>query len=164
MAVFYSEEVIKKLVKRELPWEDLRRIMSSFKDTDRFEKYVKVLQEQTGWKEKIVLPLTEHLMIVNKDEKLIIKALCGCELGDYRDNWKLKVLIHVRNSVEDFKEIYPDPLIPDPNWCEIREFICPGCGSLLDVDVVPPGYPIIKEFEPDIETFYTKWLKRPIPR
>jgi acetone carboxylase gamma subunit len=164
MSTSYPEEVIRKLVKRELPWEDLKRMMSEFKDPDRFEKYVKVWQELTGWKEKIVLPLTEHLMIVNKDGNLIIKALCGYELGDYKENWKLKVLIRVRRTLEEFKEIYPYPLVPDPNWCEIREFICPGCGALLDVDAVPPGYPIIKEFEPDIETFYTKWLKRPIPK
>jgi acetone carboxylase gamma subunit len=163
MPTSYPEEVIRKLIKRELPWEDLRKMMSEFKDTDRFEKYIKVLQELTGWKEKIVLPLSEHLMIVNKDGKFIIKALCGQELGDYRDNWKLKVLIYVRDTAEKFREIYPEPLTPDPEWCEIREFICPGCGTLLDVDVVPPGYPIIKEFEPDIETFYTKWLKKPLP-
>ena len=26
-----------------------------------------------------------------------------------------------------------------------------------------PGYPIIHEFEPDIETFYTDWIDEPIP-
>ncbi|MEM1587189.1 MAG: acetone carboxylase subunit gamma [Candidatus Bathyarchaeia archaeon] len=164
MSVSYPKEIIRKLIERTLPWEDLKRIMSSFKDSDRFEKYIEVLQEKTGWKEKIVLPLTEHLMIVSKDGKLIVKALCGCEFGDYRENWKLKALIYVRNKVEQFKEIYPDPLYPDANWCEIREFICPGCGALLDVEAVPPGYPVINEFEPDIETFYTKWLKKPIPK
>jgi len=164
MSVSYPKETIRKLVERTLPWEDLKRIMSSFKDPDRFEKYIEVLQEKTGWKERIILPLTEHLMIVSKDSRMIVKALCGYEFGDYRENWKLKALIHVRNKVEQFKEIYPDPLYPDPNWCEIREFICPGCGILLDVDVVPPGYPVIKEFEPDIETFYIKWLKKPIPK
>lgn len=164
MSVSYPKETIRKLVERTLPWEDLKRMMSSFKDPDRFEKYIEVLQEKTGWKERIILPLTEHLMIVSKDGKMIVKALCGYEFGDYRENWKLKALIHVRNKTEQFKEIYPDPLYPDSNWCEIREFICPGCGTLLDVDVVPPGYPVIKEFEPDIETLYTKWLKKPIPK
>jgi len=160
LSVSYPEEVIRKLVKRELPWDDLKKMMSSFKDADRFEKYLKVLQELTGWKEKIVLPLSEHLMIINKDGNLVIRALCGYEFGDYKENWKLKALIHVRRSDEEFKEIYLLP--PDPAWCEIREFVCPGCGALLDVDAVPPGYPIIKEFEPDIETFYMKWLKKTI--
>lgn len=26
-----------------------------------------------------------------------------------------------------------------------------------------PGYPIIHEFEPDIETFYNEWIEEPIP-
>ncbi len=26
-----------------------------------------------------------------------------------------------------------------------------------------PGYPLIHEFEPDIETFYSEWIEEPIP-
>jgi acetone carboxylase gamma subunit len=26
-----------------------------------------------------------------------------------------------------------------------------------------PGYPLIHEFEPDIETFYEDWIDEPIP-
>ncbi len=46
---------------------------------------------------------------------------------------------------------------------EIREFICPGCATLLEVEAVPPGCPIVFDFLPDLETFYRDWLKRPLP-
>jgi len=164
MAVSYPKDLIRKLVERKLPWENLKQMMSQTKDVDRFEKYIEVLQELTGWKEKIVLPISEHLMIVAKNGRYIIRALCGYEFGDYKKNWKLRSLIYVRSTVEEIREIYPDPTRPEPEWCEIREYICPKCGTMLDVESLPPGYPILNEFQPDIETLYIKWLKKPLPR
>jgi acetone carboxylase gamma subunit len=32
----------------------------------------------------------------------------------------------------------------------LREFYCPGCGKMLDVEAVPPGYPLIFNFEPEL--------------
>jgi acetone carboxylase gamma subunit len=46
---------------------------------------------------------------------------------------------------------------------EIREFICPGCASLLEVEAAPPGYPIVFDFLPDLEGFYREWLGRELP-
>ncbi|MBY9015712.1 MAG: acetone carboxylase subunit gamma, partial [Candidatus Lokiarchaeota archaeon] len=46
---------------------------------------------------------------------------------------------------------------------ELREFFCPNCFTLLDVEAVPPGYPIIFNFLPDIDAFYEKWLGRKPP-
>jgi acetone carboxylase gamma subunit len=46
---------------------------------------------------------------------------------------------------------------------EIREYICPGCATLLEVDAVPPGWPVIFDFLPDLEGFYEEWLGRPLP-
>lgn len=162
-AVSYPEDVIRDLVDRKLPWTILKLMMSSPKDADRFDKYLKVLQEKVPWKEKIILPIHEHLFIVNKDGKPIVKALCGHEFGDYRENWKLKALIYVRNTEGSLKEIYPGFVTPNPDYVEIREFYCPKCGVLLDVEQAMPGHPIIFEFLPDLKTFYEKWLKRPLP-
>jgi acetone carboxylase gamma subunit len=52
----------------------------------------------------------------------------------------------------------------DPEWMEIREFFCPGCYSLLETETIPPGYPIIFNFLPDLEVFYNKWLKKELPK
>jgi acetone carboxylase gamma subunit len=45
---------------------------------------------------------------------------------------------------------------------ELREFYCPGCFTLLEVEAVPPGYPVLFDFQPDIEGFY-EWLGLPLP-
>ncbi|MHA1329265.1 MAG: acetone carboxylase subunit gamma [Promethearchaeota archaeon] len=51
----------------------------------------------------------------------------------------------------------------DPEWMELREYYCPGCFTLLDTESVPPGYPVIFNFLPDIDAFYEKWLGRKAP-
>jgi len=45
---------------------------------------------------------------------------------------------------------------------ELREYFCPGCKSQLDVEAVPPGYPIVFNFLPDLEAFYADWLGEPL--
>ena len=61
------------------------------------------------------------------------------------------------------QEIYPKWIHTDPAWMEFREYYYPLDGSLLEVEAVPPGYPIIHSFEPDLEDFYTDWLGREFP-
>jgi acetone carboxylase gamma subunit len=92
--------------------------------------------------------------------KPIVKAACGYEFGDFRINWKVFCKVIVRESRESLEEIYPPLMHCDPEWMEIREYICPGCGKILSVEAVPPGYPPVFEFLPDIVTFYEKWLGR----
>ena len=92
-----------------------------------------------------------------------MKCLCGYELGDYRENWKTNALINVRDTEESLGEIYPGPRCPDPEKNEIREFFCPDCTLQLEVDAVPPGYPILVNFKPNLEVFYRDWLGRELP-
>jgi len=40
------------MVDGKLPWNELKDLMSGFKDADRFDKYVEVLQERVSWDEK----------------------------------------------------------------------------------------------------------------
>jgi acetone carboxylase gamma subunit len=160
----YPINLIKDLyIKRhKMPWDTVKKIMSSPKDLDRFKKWIRVLQEELGWEEKIVLPIHEHLFIVNKDNRLIVKGKCGYEYGDYRENWKLRCSIYVRKDEDSLNELWGELLSPDPHWTEFREYYCPGCGTLLDVENVPPGYPPIFEFLPDLEGFYKEWLDEEI--
>ncbi|MCZ6803040.1 MAG: acetone carboxylase subunit gamma [Proteobacteria bacterium] len=130
----------------------------------RFDTYVGVLQSRVEWDESIILPLSPYLMIVKNVEGIYaVKCLCGYELGDYRENWKTNALINVRDTEESLGEIYPGPRCPDPEKNEIREFFCPGCAVQLEVDAVPPGYPILVNFEPNLEVFYRDWLGRELP-
>ena len=61
-------------------------------------------------------------------------------------------------------EVYPKLMSPDPEWQVLREYYCPGCASLLEVEAVTPWYPVIHDFEPDIDTFYNEWMKMELPK
>ena len=63
----------------------------------------------------------------------------------------------------DDVEIYPRLAGPDTDWSELREYYCPSCARQLEVEALPPGYPVVHEFLPDIEGFYRGWLGREIP-
>ena len=140
----YPKDVIRDLIDGKLPWQTTKPIMSDFKDEARFEIYVEILQERVPWKERILLPIGEHLYIVEKGRERVVKCDCGHEFGDYHRNWKLGALIYDRNP----KEIYPGVTGPDPEWCLFREFYCPGCLTQLEVEAVPHGIPLIFSFEP----------------
>lgn len=159
----YSRDVIRDLVSGQLPWHQTKRIMSAYKDEDRFLKVIEVLQERVRWTEPILLPISDHLFIVQSKKGRITKCECGHEFGDYRRNWKLKACINVRDTTKSLREIYPNSDIPDPKWMEIREFICPSCATIHEVEACAPGYPIVHDFQPDLEGFYADWLKRPLP-
>ena len=59
--------------------------------------------------------------------------------GDKSENFKLNCLVYE----QDPKEIHPGKLGPDTEWTVYREFYCPGCGTQVEVEVTPPGTPIL---------------------
>ena len=80
---------------------------------------------------------------------------CGHPLGPVAENYKKGCLIAQR----DPKEIW-EPLIEgvlnfsyDKTWSRIVEFYCPGCGALLEVEMLPPGHPLTHDIELDLTTF-----------
>ena len=161
--VKYDKRTLERLIGGDLTWNEFKPIISGRKDPDRFDKILEILQEKVPWKEKIILPLHEHLYIVAKNDQRIVKCDCGYEFGDYQINWKTKCRVRVRDTNEEIDELYPKYMGSDPEWEELREYYCPGCYTLLDVEAVPPGYPTIFNFLPDIDTFYEKWLGRKAP-
>jgi acetone carboxylase gamma subunit len=159
-----SRELTRALVKRELAWPDLLKLMRQPKSPTRFDETVAAFQESLSWKEPILLPLGENLFIVNKRGKAIIKTTAGAELCAWNENWKMKCRIIVRRTREDLEKIYPpEHLTIDTQLVELREFYCPKSGTLLDVDCVPPCYPVEIDFTPDLAAFYQDWLGRPLP-
>jgi len=158
----YNKQDLEDLYDGKLRWPKVKEIMSWPKDDDRFDKYVEILQERVPWSERILLPINEHLYVVEKGGERIVKCDCGQEYGDYRINWKMNALIFVRDNRAKLEEIYPGAKCPDPNLCEVREYYCPGCAAMLKVESVPVGYPVIFDFLPDIDSFYRDWLGRPL--
>jgi acetone carboxylase gamma subunit len=159
----YDIHEIEQLIEGKLQWERVQEIMKAPKDAARFEQWVQILQARVQWQEKVLLPLTPHLFVVEKGDDRIVKCSCGQEFGDYRVNWKLESLIYVRDSEESLGEVYRGWEMPDPAWMQLREYYCPGCGAQLEVEAVPRGCPPDFEFLPDLDSFYSGWLGRPLP-
>ena len=159
----FDKADIEKLIDGVLSWPATQDMLKSPKDEDRFDKYVEILQERVDFTEQILLPLTPQLFIVAAAGERVVKCRCGHGFGDYRVNWKLSSLIHVRDSEESISEVYRGREMPDPAWNQLREYICPRCGTQLEVEAVPRGCPPDFEFLPDLDTFYREWLGRPLP-
>lgn len=159
----HDDQTIIDLIEGDLPWPKVKAIISNPKDPERFDQVLRILQERVPWDETILLPLAEHLYIVQKGADRIVKCECGHEFGPYTENWKHHARVYVRNTAESLKELYRDYEHSDPEWMELREYFCPGCYALLEVEALPPGYPVLFDFKPDLEGFYEKVLGRPLP-
>lgn len=159
-----SQDVTTALVARQLAWPDLLKLMRQPKSPTRFDETVAAFQAVVPWTEQILLPLGENLFVVNKGGKAIIKTTAGAELCAWNENWKMKCRVIVRRTREDLEKVFPpEHLTIDTDLVELREFYCPKSGTLLDVDCVPPTYPVEVDFTPDLAAFYKDWLGRPLP-
>lgn len=157
----YERATLEKLIDGRLSWSEVKGIMSSFKDPDRFDKYLQILADRVPWDDRILLPLALHLYIVEKkDGSRVVKCDCGHEFADYRENWKLSALVYVRDTDDKLDEVYPRLMHSKPEWVVLREYYCPGCRTQLEVEALPPGYPPVFDFQPDLEAFYSEWLGR----
>jgi len=161
----YTKEQIAALVDGELVWDSVHRMLSMPKDHDRFVKYLEIIQERVSYKDKVILPLAPHMNIVQDaaSKKWVTKCDCGFVFGDYKENWKLNALVYIRDTAEKMGEIYPQLMAPDTAWQVYREYVCPECGTLHDVESPTPWYPVVHEFEPDIESFYKDWIGIEVP-
>jgi len=161
----YTQEQVNNLVEGTLDWDTTFRMLSMPKDGGRFSMYLTALQKKVTFPDKIVLPLSPHMYIVQsaKTKQWVTKCDCGHEFCGYKENWKLFANIYVRDTPEAMAEVYPLLMAPDTNWQVYREYFCPSCCVLHDVEAPTPWYPVIHDFEPDIETFYKEWVGLPVP-
>ncbi len=96
--------------------------------------------------------VTEYLAIDLEAERWHCTR-CGFDIGNARRNYKEGCLVAER----DPREIHPAIIegaytfAPDPEWCRIIEFYCPGCATLVEVEYLPPGHPITHDIEIDID-------------
>lgn len=160
MATTTDKETVSKLIDGELSWNELRNeVLPDPKDPHRFEVTREVLQEQVEWDHPILVPINDHVFVVGSDDGRLFKGACGHEFCGVEDNWKHHSRVRVREGKEEFEELYTEWQAPDVDWqFQLREFLCPDCLALLDVEAVPVGYPVQQKFDPDIDTFYEDWL------
>jgi acetophenone carboxylase len=98
------------------------------------------------------LRITEYLDL-DLDREQWLCNRCGHSLGSARENYKKGCLLYDR----DPREVHP-PLLsggfnfaPDPCWVRIIEYYCPGCGTQMETEYLPPGHPIIHDIEIDLD-------------
>jgi|SRR5680860_101471 len=95
----YDRALIEQLVDGELAFNQVHKILSSFKDTDRFDKYVSILQERVPYKDRIILPYGLHLnIVINQGGKRVVKCDCGHELCEHTTNWKMHAMVYIRDT------------------------------------------------------------------
>jgi N-methylhydantoinase B/acetone carboxylase alpha subunit len=157
-------EPLSALIDGELPSRQVREMQAGFKDAERFRTYLRVLEERWPFSDdRILLPFGLHLCIVEQPGgDRVIKSDSGHVFGDYRENWKLNARVFVRRDRKSMLEVFPEKMHPDPEWNELREYYDPISFRLLDVESVPPGYPVVHDFLPDLEAFYSDWLGEPL--
>ena len=96
-------------------------------------------------------PITEYLAIDLDNERWVCRQ-CDHDIGDARENYKRGLVLRDR----DPKDIHSSGLdmprmYPDPQWCQVVEMFCPSCAVLLEVEYLPPGYPLTHDIDLDID-------------
>ncbi|HJX12083.1 MAG TPA: acetone carboxylase subunit gamma [Dehalococcoidales bacterium] len=103
--------------------------------------------------------ITEYLDI-DLEKELWCCNRCGRELISARENYKKGCLVYIR---KDPGTIYNSPLkgpfsfAPDPGWAMLVEFYCPGCGVMVENEMLPPGHPVTYDIELDIDKLKEKY-------
>jgi N-methylhydantoinase B len=100
-------------------------------------KRIKAPIQFNGKNKKVMLRIHENLEVVEKeDKKKVIHCMrCGYEFCEADDNYKLYALLRER----DLKDIRLRSLINgEPIFVTYQEYICPECGTLLEVDNYSP--------------------------
>ena len=96
--------------------------------------------------------VTEYLD-VDLDREMWCCHVCRRDLVSARENYKRGCLVYDR----DPRTIYAlavegeNDFAPDPAWCRILEFYCPGCGSMVETELLPPGHPITWDIQLDVD-------------
>ncbi|HEU4386932.1 MAG TPA: acetone carboxylase subunit gamma [Blastocatellia bacterium] len=97
--------------------------------------------------------ITEYLDL-DISRELWMCNRCGRDLGSARESYKKGCLLYDR----DPRDIHP-PLVsgqfsfsPDPLWVRIVEYCCPGCGTQIETEYIPPGHPLTHDIEIDLDS------------
>lgn len=96
--------------------------------------------------------VTEYLDLDLDNEQWICNR-CGHKLGPASDNYKKGCLLYDRDPREIHSPIVDGQysFAPDPLWVRIVEFYCPGCGTQIETEYLPPGHPITRDIEINLD-------------
>lgn len=77
---------------------------------------------------------------------------CESRLGSASRSYKEGCLVHDRDPREIHRPLIEGEYTfsPDPEWVRILEFYCPGCGTQVETEYLPPGHPVTHDIELDV--------------
>jgi acetone carboxylase gamma subunit len=93
--------------------------------------------------------LNEQLDIVGSGAEATVVCQCGHALGPATDNYKMHVLLREGPVQEAGPWVDPNRIGGDAFVC--REFFCPGCLTLLDVEIAQRHEPILWDVQLDVD-------------
>jgi|SRR5699024_8186519 len=99
--------------------------------------------------------MTEYLAIDLESEYWVCRV-CDHDITSAHQNYKKGLLIYNRDPREIHRPIidpnmYEYTYAPDPEWVRILEYYCPECGTMVEVEYLPPGHPPTFDMKFDIE-------------
>jgi acetone carboxylase gamma subunit len=108
--------------------------------------------------------ITEYLCVDLDTEQWECRR-CGHVIGPARELYKEGTLVYHRDPREIHRPLldpkkYAKTFSPDPEWCAILEYYCPGCGTLIETEYTVPGHPPVRDLELDIDALKLQWSKR----
>lgn len=116
----------------------------------QFEREAETAQSRPKAMERLgagqkLYSLTPYVDVITDqtERELAVCSKCGFVFCEANDNFKLFCLIHER----DPSDLWPGRLAYDKEWCTFREFYCPSCASQIEVEAVPPGSVILKNYD-----------------
>jgi acetone carboxylase gamma subunit len=110
------------------------------------------------------IKITEYLSIDLEKEMWCCDS-CEAELVSAREPYMKGCLVYDRPATELYGppiEVGKNQLIhygPDPDFNHILEFYCPHCGTMIEVQYLPPGHPIPVDIALDIDKLKEQNLK-----
>lgn len=96
--------------------------------------------------------ITEYVAVDLESERWECRT-CEGDLGDAHRSYKRGCVVRERDPHEihdQFSDHDEYNFAPHPDWVRILEFICPDCGTLVEVEYLPPGHPITDDITLDI--------------
>ena len=105
-----------------------------------------------AYEKKKIIHFQEYIDI-DLERKVFLCHECGYEYCKVEeDTYRRHGLVRER----DPRDLWPPEMVKygfaaDPEYLIFREYICPQCGVLFDVDQVPPGYPVWRDIELDLK-------------
>lgn len=107
------------------------------------------------------VPMTEYLVIDLDTERWTCRV-CDHDIADAHKNYKVGCLAYDRDPREIHQPVidpdrYEYTFSPDPLYCRIIEYYCPGCATQLECEYLPPGHPPAVDMVIDIPALKKQW-------